>query len=496
MDGPDGSALDMSGIQLQTAGADPSPPRNRMVMVAIAVAVLAAGVVVSSAVTFRQPPTIALVTPVPRHVDLADSPGYVWRGWDLARSRADFRAEEPDPRRNLVGTLRELAESGVDLVLMDRFSFGADLPAEFPDTIWVTVGADLSGTTAADHTLVGVLYGEMGYLAGVAAASTTETGIVGYMGGGWPPFPLDEGSFAAFEEGVRSVDSGVVVVRRDVVGEFGGRSPSEHARRTEATLEDLYSRDADVVYAAVPGLSMGVWDVPIRISVETGVRRWVIGSDSSPAVGLTPSQASHVLASTFVRADELVVRAIEEFLAGDLEPGVTTVGVADDAIGIIGDSPGFASIEPALAVSRDALAARDVTLPTSSTNQPLPPIGFEIEAEARVTVTVSGDCALEWSGPSRPRADVAIEVINEGAAEAHVRWSLGAGVAVPAEGTIIWWAEAPTGGVTLDCQPHWRDDVTPQVLTEVGAVFDLEQMFPMGDNSGVRSRFRDPDWIS
>ena len=92
-----------------------------------------------------------------------------------SRSRSTGRSADIDDE------LASLADSGTDLVVFTDFLFAESWPTaadKYPDTTWAFVDIPVPGTPAftfAEH--------EGAYLAGAAAALTSETGTIGYVGG-------------------------------------------------------------------------------------------------------------------------------------------------------------------------------------------------------------------------------------------------------------------------------------------------------------------------
>ncbi len=110
-----------------------------------------------------------------------------WRGLERARVELGVKTSHIDgvqPRKELLAAaLARLAESGVDLVVAhggQNNEACAEVAARFPKLRFVvTQGA----VTEANLASYDVLQEESAYLAGVLAALTTRTGVVGHMSG-------------------------------------------------------------------------------------------------------------------------------------------------------------------------------------------------------------------------------------------------------------------------------------------------------------------------
>ena len=93
------------------------------------------------------------------------------------------------PITDLRGEYRRLAAAGVKLIIVPAaLDFGAlyDVAAEMPDVTFVNVMA-LPGSETPNVVAVGFAEEQAGFLAGVAAAAETNTGVVGFIGGAAVP---------------------------------------------------------------------------------------------------------------------------------------------------------------------------------------------------------------------------------------------------------------------------------------------------------------------
>ena len=110
-----------------------------------------------------------------------------WRGLERARTELGIQTtfiDGVEPKKELLAAaLAKLAGSGVDLVVAhggQNNEACAEVAARFPQVKFVvTQGA----VTSANLASYDVLQEESAYLAGVLAARTTRTGIVGHMSG-------------------------------------------------------------------------------------------------------------------------------------------------------------------------------------------------------------------------------------------------------------------------------------------------------------------------
>jgi len=117
---------------------------------------------------------------------------------------------------------------------------------------------------------------EAAYLAGVAAAKTTKTKVVGFVGGikGAVLTRFEKG----FEAGVKSVDPSIKV-QVDYAGSFGD------AAKGKTIAAAQYAAGADVVYQAAGGTGAGVFAEAKSLNENKNENEkvWVIGVDRDQA---------------------------------------------------------------------------------------------------------------------------------------------------------------------------------------------------------------------
>src|SRR6056297_431855 len=223
--------------------------------------------------------------------------------------------------------LRELAESGPEIIFSDGVGYAADpsVITDFPDIRF----AFLDAIADADNASSAVFANEEGaYLAGAAAALKSETGIVGFIGG--VPIPIIDEFQAGFEAGARAIDPDITVLATyvDQFGrqDFGGFSaPDIAADRARA----LFRRDADVVFAAAGQSGFGLFDVVVEESEAAGRQLWTIGVDNDQWFQVDRDQQGHMLTSVVKRGDIAAFELVRAMLETD-ERVVLRLGAADE----------------------------------------------------------------------------------------------------------------------------------------------------------------------
>jgi len=158
---------------------------------------------------------------------------------------------------------------------------------------------------------------EGSYLMGVAAALTSKTGKVGFVGG--MDIPLIRKFACGYVQGVKEAKPGTEVFQ-NMTGTTptAWNDPAKGAELTQAQID----RGADVIYHAAGGTGMGV----IRAAADAG--KLAIGVDSNQN-GLAPG---HVLTSMLKRVDVAAYQTLRDAKDGNFTAGVVSLGLAENGV--------------------------------------------------------------------------------------------------------------------------------------------------------------------
>lgn len=164
---------------------------------------------------------------------------------------------------------------------------------------------------------------EAAYLAGVAAAKTTKTKKVGFVGG--MESEVISRFEAGFKAGVASVDSSIKV-QVDYAGSFGD------AAKGKTIAAAQYAADADVVYQVAGGTGAGVFSEAksINESKNEGEKVWVIGVDRDQVeegkyTSKDGKESNFVLASTLKQVGTTVQDIANKAEKGEFPGGQVIV---------------------------------------------------------------------------------------------------------------------------------------------------------------------------
>lgn len=322
---------------------DRSPARRRhwvwvaaAAAVALAVGVLAVsvdrGLRTAAGTSQSAPPGVLLVKHDEGEVNLL-----VEAGFDRAVS--DFGLVADDVETGDLNAALTIEERVPEHGLVLDFTLGtdlADVARRHPATAFVAL--DEPGEASAPNlATIRFRTEEASFLAGYAAARTTQSGVIGFIGGVdfetiWP-------FEAGFLAGAELADPEVEVLVRYLSEPPLFGEGFENPALGERAARGMYGRGADVVFAAAGGSSLGVIEAATELSV--GARHlWAIGVDSDKyeTVATLPGTVDaggwrrHILTSVVLRFDRVVYAALATFVRDAFRAGVQYYDLANDGV--------------------------------------------------------------------------------------------------------------------------------------------------------------------
>lgn len=196
------------------------------------------------------------------------------------------------------------ATSGYDLVFAhgNEYQDAAIRAGErFPDVTFVVSGG---GRISRNVAPLIFRLEEGSYLAGMAAAAMSESGIVGMVGG--VAIPPAQGTFRAFEAGARAVDPDI-----EVLEVFTG-DWNDVAAAKEAAVAQL-SRGADVLIHNLDAASFAVFQA-VREARADGRTAWAMGMNSDQN-DVAPDV---IVGSAVIRISDAFVETARMWQAGEV----------------------------------------------------------------------------------------------------------------------------------------------------------------------------------
>ena len=354
--------------------------------------------------TRPQGPRIALV-----HDPVEDGGGVqrlTMDGWEQAMRDFDFEAASTVPLIDDAESIRGYAEAGYDLIISSRYDAGEaalEVAPDFPDTHFVVF--DGGDTDLVNVTSI-VFEREGGaYLMGVAAALTSETGRIGFIGG-WQQ-ATTEARRAAYTAGARHIDPSIEVDSVYLGPHQNGNSGYLAVELAQDTALAMYRSGIDVIHhSAGTAGQYGIPSAAALVEAETGRHVWVIGTEFDEQRAADPDHVDHYLTSMWKRRDRAMQEIVRTFIAGTLEPGVVVLGLDTGGVdyAIEGGLSSTAissldavkadlvagSIAPASAVDASPRWTRESTLVTSLVfdGDSCTPVGSPIDVAAGDVVEV------------------------------------------------------------------------------------------------------------
>ncbi|MFZ6005330.1 MAG: BMP family lipoprotein [Actinomycetota bacterium] len=222
--------------------------------------------------------------------------------------------------------LRTLAEDEYDMIIGVGFAFAEAMgavAADFPDTTFAIV--DDASVEAPNLTSLVFAEEQGSFLVGAAAALTSTTGKLGFIGG--VEVDLIKKFEAGFVAGAAEVDPDATVDVKYISQPPDFSGFNDPAKGKEIALGQ-YAGGADVIYHAAGGSGGGLFEA----ALETG-DVWAIGVDSDQYLTAEPAVQGTILTSMLKRVDVAVFEAIKAFTEGSLEAGVQVFDLANDGIG-------------------------------------------------------------------------------------------------------------------------------------------------------------------
>jgi len=209
---------------------------------------------------------------------------------------------------------RQYGASGYSLVLGHGFEFqdaAARVAPEYPKTVFVTTGGE---TVLPNLAALSFAFDEPSFLAGMAAAAASRTGVVACVGG--TELPPVKASFAAFTAGARALRPNTRVIIT-YIGNWDDMSAGK-----EQALA-LIQRRADVIFQNADAAGLGVFQAAKE---NEGVL--VVGSNSNQNF-IVPGST---IGSVVIDLPHAFLLVAKEVRAGGFAARVIRLGTRDDVV--------------------------------------------------------------------------------------------------------------------------------------------------------------------
>lgn len=322
------------------------------------------GVVRAGSGTSGPPRVASVFHDTGTEIDRVAEDGFDRAVQDFVLSGTRYGADIP----TLADTLRTLSQDGEQLILEFAVESRVDeVAADFPDTRYVVANhvgdqPDVAYLVWADQ--------EGSFLAGVAAALTSATGTIGFLGG------VDNEVIRRFWAGY---EAGALAASPDIriLSAYMSRPPDLNGfsdyERAERAARRMYGEGADVVFAAAGSAGLGAFEAAADMSGGPNGQLWAIGVDTDQyettraLAGSLGAQRwrPHILTSMVKSFDGGIYAVLEDFAHGEFTPGRHNLDLASGSVGISYSGGFIDQLRPQIEAYREAIIAGDIQVPDS-----------------------------------------------------------------------------------------------------------------------------------
>ena len=234
--------------------------------------------------------------------------------------------------------LRRIAASGTGLIVADGFYADeiAEIARDYPNTKF---SLGVAGEGPSNVAFLTSKDEEPSYLAGAAAALTTKTRVIGFIGGvDWP----DIWDFqAGFEAGARAINPNITILL-DYLTEPDDFSGFDDIEGMKASAAQMYGQGADVIFHAAGTSGLGLFDAAVDYTASSGRQVWAIGVDtdqyetiwSLPGATRPEAWSEHILTSALKGIDTGTYDLVAAYARNQFKPGLWNQGLNETTPGV------------------------------------------------------------------------------------------------------------------------------------------------------------------
>jgi len=223
---------------------------------------------------------------------------------DMGATCVEGEASKDEPESAREDRLRSMADQGLDPIIGVGFAYSDSVDAVAPDypeqSFAVVDGFDPTPNKDGSSNNKNVAYlgfaeNEGSFLVGVAAAETTKSDHIGFVGG--VHVDLIKKFEAGYVAGAKAVNPNIQVdVQYIEESDLGGFNDPAGGKAAAAAM---YDNGADVVFHAAGASGSGVFDA----AVDAGSGKWAIGVDGDQYGSASAEQQPHILTSMLKRVN-------------------------------------------------------------------------------------------------------------------------------------------------------------------------------------------------
>jgi len=312
-----------------------------------------------------RPTGVALLYDAPGEVG-----GLIAAGFDRGVSDFGFAGRKVTSVGSAEGDARLLQTlHDADPALIFVFAVVVDVQAEamgHPHTRYVTLD---KAAAAPNISLIVFDVEDASYLAGAAAALTSTTGTIGFIGGVdndviWP-------FEAGYEAGARAVDANVEILTRYLSTAPNFEAGFQNPEGGAAAARQMFDAGADVVFTAAGSSGLGVFQTAVEMSASEGAHLWTIGTGSDQFTSVVDLPGSlgaaawqeHILTSVVLHFGDVVYDALAQQADGKFRAGPHHVGLAEGAIDVSYSGGFIDDIRPRIEALRRSILDGTIRVP-------------------------------------------------------------------------------------------------------------------------------------
>jgi basic membrane protein A len=274
---------------------------------------------------------------------------------------ADVEPTEGETDADKEQRLVSLAKQGYNPVVGVGYAYATAVKGaaeKFPDTTFGIV----DDSTVESKNVADLVFSEeeASYLAGVAAAMSTKTNTVGFVGG--VDIPLIHKFQAGFAQGVKDTDPKVKVLSQyltQTAEEGGFASPDKGKSAAEGQIE----KKADVVYAAAGLSGQGV------IEAAAANKVWAIGVDSDQyKQAALAKYKDSILTSAMKDVAKAVYTLAKSVEDGKPATGIVRGDLKTGQVGLSNSNPKFADdakVQEAIKTAKEKIISGEIKVKSS-----------------------------------------------------------------------------------------------------------------------------------
>ena len=261
-----------------------------------------------------------------------------------------------EPESAKVDRLQQLIDQGANTVIAVNFDYAGavkTVAAANPTVNFAIVDAVVDGPNVASLTFAS---NEASFLVGAAAAMTSKSHAVGFVGG--VNVPLIQNFQSGFDAGARCVDD-TMKITDQYITEAGDMTGFRSPDKAQTIAKGMFDSGADIVYPAAGSSSVGV----LKAAKDAG--KQAIGVDSDQAQDPTLSDySSLIITSAMKNVDVAVYAYLASVATGSPEHGIQVFDLKNGGVGYSTTGGHLDSIVGPLEAIRSAVIDGTLTVPS------------------------------------------------------------------------------------------------------------------------------------